>query len=547
MHAQFFSSSSRSAAGAAPSLAEDPFAHVPYCRVDGSALESLEVLENSEGGAHGTLAAAVDRTATPGGRRTLRAWLSRPLVRPEDIRARQEAVHDLSEGAEEAAQEARKELHGLPDLERSLARLHASVAGGGTGRDAANVVLYEDAAKRRVQNLLDALKGLRAVWRAARCFAAPMEEGRVTSPMLRALVSPEAGIFPDLDAKLQATEAAADWKAAASTGRVQAGKGIDPEYDTAVSAEKSAQSAMDALLAEARRTLGGGKGVEWCVKGSMTYLEVPEALEKRVPEDWELMDTRKGFKRYANDAMREAIDRLRCAQAAKEKAQGSILANIVSQFVQYRATWQRAIDCMNQLDALTALAQAAALWEGPTCMPTFVPESAQGGVFRAKELRHPAGLTGSGALGAAAARSFVPNDVALGGSHPPFLVLTGPNMGGKSTLLRQVCLATLLAQVGGRVPAAQLELTPADALYVRMGAKDRIMAGQSTFFVELSEAAAMLQHATSRSLVALDELGRGTATTDGCAIAAAVLHHLSTQTKCRGLFATHVRFFYAYI
>mmetsp|Transcript_20117 Transcript_20117/g.43814 ORF Transcript_20117/g.43814 Transcript_20117/m.43814 type:complete len:279 (+) Transcript_20117:142-978(+) len=112
-------------------------------------------------------------------------------------------------------------------------------------------------------------------------------------------------------------------------------------------------------------------------------------------------------------------------------------------------------------------------------------------------------------------------------------------MGGKSTLLRQVCLATLLAQVGACVPAQSLSLHPVDAVFVRMGAKDHIMTGQSTFFVELSETAAMLQKATSRSLVALDELGRGTATLDGAAIAAAVLQHMSSHIGCRGLFATH--------
>jgi len=142
--------------------------------------------------------------------------------------------------------------------------------------------------------------------------------------------------------------------------------------------------------------------------------------------------------------------------------------------------------------------------------------------------------------GAGGGSSFVPNDITLGGEEaPPFVVLTGPNMGGKSTLMRQVCLAAVAAQIGAWVPADELELTPTDAVFVRMGARDRIMLGQSTFFVELSETAAALARATPWSLVALDELGRGTSTHDGAAIASAVLDTFASGVQCRGVFATH--------
>jgi len=153
--------------------------------------------------------------------------------------------------------------------------------------------------------------------------------------------------------------------------------------------------------------------------------------------------------------------------------------------------------------------------------------------FDARSLHHPAGIAGRQGC-------FVPNDVSLGGcSKAPFLLLTGPNMGGKSTLLRQVSLAAVMAQVGAWVPAESLTLSPIDAVYVRMGARDHILAGQSTFMVELSETSAMLRNATPRSLVLLDELGRGTSTSDGAAIAAAVLSHVVRNTGCLGMFATH--------
>ena len=148
---------------------------------------------------------------------------------------------------------------------------------------------------------------------------------------------------------------------------------------------------------------------------------------------------------------------------------------------------------------------------------------------------------GGGGGGPAFAGGLVSNDLAQRGdaAAPPFLLLTGPNMGGKSTLLRQVCLATMLAHAGGWVPAAAFECTAVDAIFTRMGARDAILSGQSTFLVELAETAAALGRATPRSLVALDELGRGTATADGAAIAGAVLDHLAHAVACRGLFATH--------
>jgi len=149
-----------------------------------------------------------------------------------------------------------------------------------------------------------------------------------------------------------------------------------------------------------------------------------------------------------------------------------------------------------------------------------------------KQARHPCLVTMQHA-------DQIPNDTHLGGEKASLLLLTGPNMGGKSTLLRQTCLVAILAQIGCFVPCASCRLTPVDRIFTRLGASDAILAGQSTLFVELNEAAQVLLHASNRSLVILDELGRGTSTFDGTAIAHAVVHHLTSQIKCRALFATH--------
>lgn len=301
-----------------------------------------------------------------------------------------------------------------------------------------------------------------------------------------------------------------------------------------------------------------------------------------MPRDWEPVAGKKGVRRYVTPEARRLVRRREEAHARREAAQAGILTQLLRRFATHKATWLAAVECASRLDALMSLAIAATAGGagGPMCRPEILAwDERSAPVFRARGLRHPVAAVVEAAAGGGA---FVPNDIALGGgageaggdpgeagsdptsaggdsasagdnptspapapthksASPLFQVLTGPNMGGKSTLMRQVCLAAVLAQVGAWVPAERLALTPADAVYVRMGARDRILLGQSTFFVEMAETSAALAAATRASLVVLDELGRGTATADGAAIAGAVLEHLATRVRCRGVFATHYR------
>jgi len=508
----------------------------PHAALDGAALENLEVVENAQGRAEGSLLEKVDNCVTSAGRRLLREWLVRPLARRADIERRQDAVASLLDEASLCVGDARKQLSRVPDLERSLARLSATLAGGGTGRDAAHVVLYEDQGQRKVRMLLQAIRGLSDVARAVESFADV--RASVRSELLASLVTPGRA-FPDMAGALGEMEAAADWGAAEREGRVVPAAGIDAAYDAAVEGVAGAARALDDYLGEVKGSLGGA--VRYASVMSQTHLlEVPDSLEGRVPRDWELAGTRKGFKRYTNadlDGLVRAHDE---AERAREAALAGTLSAIVGRFSRSAHLWRAAVACVAQLDALMSLAYAAQ--DGTSMVrPRILDPESHAPVFRARGLLHPASIRTQGGL------PFVPNDVVVGGdpggepgaSGPPMVLLTGPNMGGKSTLLRQVCLTVLLAQVGAWVPAESVELTPADAVFVRMGARDNIAAGQSTFFVELSETAAMLRRATRHSLVALDELGRGTSTFDGAAIASAVLSHVEDEIGCRGLFATH--------
>ena len=532
-----------------------------YVALDAAALEGLEVLENSEGGSQGTLLAALDSCATAPGRRRLRAWLCRPLRCPCAVAQRQLAVAELKSAAlADALAAFRKALRSAPDLERAAARLAA--AAGGRGRHAAHIVLYEDAARKRLNVLLSALRGAKAVATAVAAFAPLLASLR--SPVLARLVTESAreGVeeagqakgaaragellcarMPAVSEALRGFERAFDWDAAEKEGRVAVQPGCDPSLDAAVKALRSADCALAEWLAAQRRELGGGAEVCYVAAQKDSHLlEVPDRLAARVPSAWHKASTRKGFTRYTC----AALDALKAARAAaldtKESALSGVLAALSQRAASHFHVFAQAADAAATLDALASLACASfeMAASGPVCTPLLLPlpDAASAPTFTALQLRHPCAAVMSGIGGASSA--FVPNDVALGGpSAAPLLLLTGPNMGGKSTLLRQTCLAALLAHIGADVPAASLTLSPIDALFVRMGARDDLAGGRSTFAVELMEAGAMLRRATRHSLVALDELGRGTATHDGAAIAHAVLYHLAKGPHPRALFSTH--------
>ncbi|CAI0628967.1 unnamed protein product [Linum tenue] len=218
------------------------------------------------------------------------------------------------------------------------------------------------------------------------------------------------------------------------------------------------------------------------------------------------------------------------------------LAVLAELFIEKAREWSEVIHAINCIDVLRSFALKASTSFGPMSRPLILPRSATalgqdtgGPVLKIKGLWHPFALGEN--------RQPVPNNLYLGedpvGFHPRTLLLTGPNMGGKSTLLRSTCLAVILAQLGCFVPSEQCELSLVDVIFTRLGATDRIMAGESTFLVECSETASILHSATQDSLVILDELGRGTSTFDGYAIAYAVLRHLVEKVNCRLLFATH--------
>ena len=257
-----------------------------------------------------------------------------------------------------------------------------------------------------------------------------------------------------------------------------------------------------------------------------------------LPRELSVIKKLKSVTRFTNANLLEKIENLEEKKARLSLLADSMLAKFIVQLSAYTPWFKKAISLVSQLDCLISLAKASSTSGFQNmCRPSFIRQDSEPGEEASccvdiKDLIHPF-------LGTSNDAETIPNDISLGGSSARGILLTGPNMGGKSTLLRQVCLAVIMAQVGCYVPATSCRLTVVDRIFTRIGANDNILQGESTFMVELQETSQILHYATPRSLVILDELGRGTATFDGTAIAHSVLHHLIHKVKCLLLFATH--------
>ncbi|XP_021770096.1 DNA mismatch repair protein MSH6-like isoform X2 [Chenopodium quinoa] len=504
----------------------------PYMVLDAAALENLEIFENSKnGGSSGTLYSQLNYCVTGFGKRLLKTWLARPLYHAESIRERQDAIAGLR-GNISLALEFRKELSKLPDMERLLMRLFASSEAN--GRNASKIVLYEDAAKKQLQEFISALRACEVMIVACSSLGSILD--KTDSKLLHHLLVPGKGL-PNMSSIIKEFRDAFDWVDANSTGRIIPLEGADAEFDSASKKIEEIESDLKRHIVEQKKLLGITSITYVTIGKDIYLLEVPERLSGSVPRDYELRSSKKGFSRYWTPFIKKMVGELTQLQAVKESKLKCMLQDLVGRFCEHHTMWRSLVSAVAELDVLITLVIASDYYEGPTCRPSIssginineVPQLA------AKSLGHP--IIKSDSLGRG---TFVPNDINIGGSdHATFILLTGPNMGGKSTLLRQICLAVILAQVGANVPAEHFELSLVDRIFVRMGAKDHIMAGQSTFLTELSETASMLTSATRDSLVALDELGRGTSTSDGQAIAESVLEHFVRKVQCRGMFSTH--------
>jgi DNA mismatch repair protein MutS len=466
-------------------------------RLDAATRRNLELFETLGGQRQGSLLGVLDETTTPMGARRLREWLLYPLLDTATIGARLDAVEELVDAVERRSALAAA-LRGVGDLARLVGRIGARTA---SPRDLAALAAALDGAGR-VQAVLAgaqaalltalgaALDPLPAIGRAIRAALvdAPAAHTRVPG-----FIRP--GYHPEVD----------ELRAIARDGK---------SWLARFEAAERQRTGIASLKVRYNRVFG-------------YTIEVTRPHLAAVPADYERKQTLVGAERFVTPALKDYEAKVLGAEERLRVLETALFAELLEEVAAHQPTLARTADALATLDVLAALAAVAHRrgWVRPTL--TVAPRlNIRGG-------RHPV-------VEALTDAPFVPNDTTLAADGPQVLILTGPNMGGKSTYLRQVALIVLLAQVGAFVPATEAEVGLVDRLFTRVGASDNLAAGESTFMVEMRETATILANLTPRSLVVLDEIGRGTSTFDGISIAWAVAEHLhDAPERPRTLFATH--------
>ncbi len=478
--------------------------------VDATTLANLEVFKNQRGaaaggkGKKGTLWSVLDKTTTAPGGRLLADWLARPLADPEAIGERHAAVAELA--SDHARREQlRGQLARVGDPERLLAR---AVLGTMSPREAA------------------ALRdGLAA---AAQVFSVLAERplvgtAQTMSPLLARLAATDP--LGDLAADLEATLAPAPAPSPAD-GAVIA-EGIDADLDRFRSLAKDSKQLILEIEARERERTGIQSLKIRYNRVFGYYLEITRANQTRVPADYIRKQTLVNAERYITPEIKDLEEQILTADERRIALEithfRALLGRIAARAVELSAL---ALSIAT-LDALGSFAEVAVRQRYVRPRMT-----AAGGVLRIHEGRHPV-------VEEVSREAFVPNDAELDPERSQIVLLTGPNMGGKSTYLRQVALLVLMAQAGSFIPADSAEISVCDRIFTRVGASDDLARGESTFMVEMIETANILRHATAKSLVILDEVGRGTATFDDLSLAWAIVEYLHEHGRPKAMFATH--------
>jgi DNA mismatch repair protein MutS len=463
--------------------------------------QHLDLLPGAEGGQ--SLYFLINRTRSALGSRQLKRWLLEPLRAPAEIFQRQEAVRELSRGST-SSERLSASLAQVYDLERIIGRVTARLANPrdtlALGRSLAQLpelatflVESESALLKRIhQSLIELSNTLFSLGKQI------IDTQKEEAP----LVAREGGIFnlgthPDLDRLLTLGQDGQRWL-------------------VELEAREREATGISSLKVRYNRVFG-------------YYIEITQAHLKNVPSHYQRKQTTVGAERFFTEELKKFEDEIVNASSRQRALEQELFEELLSRVREQTSPIMEAARILGEIDSLTALARLAQ--EPGWCFPE-INESMDLEIEAGRHplVDNPLGATRGG---------FVPNDLGLSPESRLTLIITGPNMGGKSTVMRQTALIVILGQMGAPVPAARARWGAVSRLYTRIGAHDAIARGQSTFMVEMSELAHILHHADEHSLIILDEIGRGTSTYDGISVAWSTLEWICRQIRCRTLFATH--------
>ena len=469
-----------------------------FMELDLTARRNLELTETLRGKEKkGSLLWVLDKTKTAMGARNLRAWLQQPLLNVAAIDRRLNAVGALADN-NVGRQELRLAMTGMGDMERLMSR-----------------IVYGTAGARDLVNLRTAIEHL--------------------SEIKGCLAPFQTGALARLNEQLETLEDVGGRIAAVLTDEppfsVREGNMIREGYDPEVDRLRGILSGGKGFIAELEAREKEKTGIRTLKVGYNKvfgyYIEVSNSFKEQVPEEYIRKQTLVNGERYITQELKDLEHEVLTAHDRDAALEYDLFAALRTEVAAQVARVQLAASLVAQLDTLCAFAETAA--QNHYCRP----EVDESGVIEITAGRHPVVEKMRGDA------FFVPNDTHMGAKEERVAIITGPNMAGKSTYMRQVALTVLMAQVGSFVPAQRARIGVVDRIFTRIGASDDLAAGQSTFMVEMNEVSELLRRATKNSLLILDEIGRGTSTFDGMSIARAVLEHCAGKLKAKTLFATH--------
>ncbi|HUT93179.1 MAG TPA: DNA mismatch repair protein MutS [Thermoguttaceae bacterium] len=475
-----------------------PYRSGDALEIDESSRRSLEITRTiRDGRREGSLLAVLDRSVTAMGSRLLADWIAAPLTDPKAIDQRLDAVAELVDQPA-LTEDLRQTLRRVYDVERLLARV---TTGRASPRD------------------------LSFLGRTLRCL--PPLKAKLTARASRLLnrLESEIDLCVDLRARLDAALVDDCPLSSRDGGLIR--EGYHAELDSLRQLRSGGKQWIAGYQAEETRRTGISTLKVGFNKVFGYYIEVTNAHRDKVPDSYIRKQTLKNAERYITPELKEYEEKVLTADEKAKELEHELFVELRDAVAASRGRMQSTAAVLAQIDVLTGLAELAR--ERNYARPKVVDEP----VLAIHDGRHPV-LDIIEPEG-----TFVPNDTHAGGDSGTILLITGPNMSGKSTYIRQVALITLMAQIGSFVPVRRATIGIADRIFARVGASDELTRGRSTFMVEMTETARILNTATERSLVILDEIGRGTSTYDGISLAWAVVEYLHEHVACRTLFATH--------
>ncbi len=513
-----------------------------FLTLDYTTLRHLEILEplHHDAPRNSSLYGALNRTVTPMGARLLRQWLSQPLSAVEPIRRRQEAVQSFIENTF-GLDAFRQQLGNVRDLERTIGRIST---GSGNARDLV--------ALRLALEQIPALK---------QTLANVAQASRLRSDQLQELAENKdavgtAALLSSLNTQLSESPDLVELISRAIVDEpplpIKEGGMIRDGFDTALDELRNAQRGGKDWIAKLQADEIGRTGISSLkVRFNSVfgyYIEVTRSNLDKVPPHYIRKQTVANGERYITPELKDMEGKILGAEERSVKLEYELFQRLREEILAQLARIQQTAVALAQLDVLACFAEAARLQN--YCRPQIADE----GILQIRDGRHPV------LEQQLVEERFVPNDAGLSrgtdilpvcspdekthrqdacATTPQIALITGPNMAGKSTYIRQVALLALLAHTGSFVPAAEARIDLLDRIFTRIGASDDLTRGQSTFMVEMTETANILNNATPRSLIVLDEIGRGTSTFDGLSLAWSIVEHLHNQVGAKTLFATH--------